>query len=86
MAKDLNDHKTIDGFADLDLPPPKPRMGRPPKPEGALSDADRAKRYRDKRRAERDAERARLEAAKPTSSVIDLHTDLRGALVERGEV
>lgn len=83
--KDPNDHKTIDGFGDLELPPAKPRMGRPPKPEGALSDAERAKRYRANRRAERDAERARLSAEKPTSKIIDLCTDLRGALVERDD-
>ena len=83
MAKDLNDQKTIDGFADLELPPQKSRMGRPPKPEGALSDADRAKRYRNKRRAERDAERARLSAEKPVSTIIDLQSDLRSVLLER---
>jgi hypothetical protein len=81
--KDQHDQRTIDGFADLELPPEKPRMGRPPKPEGALSDAERAKRYRNKRRAERDAERARLAAEKPVSAIIDLQSDLRSVLLER---
>lgn len=86
--KDPNDKRTVDGFADLELPPPAPPKAKPgPKPKNgeAMSGAARAKAFRDRKRAERDAERARLAADKPTSSVIDLSTDLRGALIERGD-
>lgn len=118
--KDANDHRTVDGFADLlqglddqppaEVPPVRPgvalgdlaeliggatepapgaaRKAKPgPKPKNgeAMSGAARAKAFRDRKRAERDAERARLAADKPTSKIIDLSTDLRGALIERGE-
>lgn len=118
--KDANDHRTVDGFADLlqgldDQPPaevppvrpgvalgdlaeliggtaepapgavrkPKAKPGPKPKNGEAMSGAARAKAFRDRKRAERDAERERLAADKPTSKVIDLCTDLRGALIER---
>lgn len=72
---------------DLAKPAAKPAKAKPgPKPKHgeAMSGAARAKAFRDRKRAERDAERARLAADKPTSSIIDLDTDLRGALIQRG--
>lgn len=126
--KDVNDHSTVDGFADLlrgleeqseeevpvrpgialsdlaelvalcaekagiDMPKPVPgsahkakkaKPGPKPKHGETMSGAERAKAFRDRKRAERDAERERLAADKPTSKVIDLCTDLRGALIER---
>jgi hypothetical protein len=77
----------------IDLPKPVPgaahkakaKPGPKPKNGEAMSGAARAKAFRDRKRAERDAERARLAADNPTSSIIDLDTDLRGALIQRGE-
>ena len=119
--KDANDHRTVDGFADLlqglddqppaEVPPVRPgvalgdlaeliggateptpgaarkskaKPGPKPKNGEAMSGAARAKAFRDRKRAERDADRARLAADKPSSSIIDLDTDLRGALIQRG--
>lgn len=62
---------------------PKAKPGPKPKHGETMSGAERAKAFRDRKRAERDAERERLAADKPTSKVIDLCTDLRGALIER---
>lgn len=118
--KDANDHRTVDGFADLlqglddqpptEVPPVRPGValgdlaeliggaaepapgaarkpkGKPgPKPRNGqtMSGADRARAFRERKRAEREADRERLAADKPTSKVIDLCTDLRGALIER---
>ena len=58
-------------------PGPKPKHGK------TMSGAERAKAFRDRKRAERDADRERLAAAKPTSKIIALSTDLRAALSER---
>lgn len=78
----------------IDMPKPVPgaahkpvKAKRGPKPKNGetMSGAERAKAFRDRKRAERDAELARLTADKPTSSIIDLDTDLRGALIERGD-
>ena len=63
--------------------PAKAKPGPKPKHGETMSGADRAKAFRDRKRAERDADRARLAADKPTSKIIDLSTDLRGALIER---
>lgn len=126
--KDVNDHSTVDGFADLlrgleeqpeeevqyrpsiamsdlaelvalcakkagiDMPKPVPgsahkakkaKPGPKPKHGETMSGAERAKAFRDRKRAEREADRARLAADKPISKIIDLSTDLRGALIER---
>lgn len=54
-------------------------VGRPPQGEKALSPAEKQKAYRDRKRAEKEAEAARLAAIKNgepvTSSIIDLTTD-----------
>ena len=54
-------------------------VGRPPKGSKALSPAEKQKAYRDRKRAEKQAEAARLEAIKAgdpvTSEIIDLTTD-----------
>lgn len=84
--KDLNDRHTIDGFADLELPPaegPKAKPGPKPKHGATMTGAERAKVFRDRKRAERDAERARFAAAKPSSQIIDLSCDLQSALRTR---
>jgi len=83
--KDPNDKQTLD-FANLvtefeqehGLKRP---VGRPPKGDRAMTNAEKQKAYRDRQRAARDAERARLEAigrGEPvTSALIDLTTDFR---------
>ncbi|MND78391.1 hypothetical protein D3C80_701050 [compost metagenome] len=78
--------------AGIDMPKPVPgsahkakkaKPGPKPKHGETMSGAERAKAFRDRKRAEREADRARLAAEKPTSKIIDLSTDLRGALIER---
>lgn len=84
--KDLFDKQTIDGFADLELPPPAAPKAKPgPKPRHGetMTGAERAKAFRDRKRAERDAERARFAQANPSSQVIDLSCDLQSALRTR---
>lgn len=84
--KDRNDAHTIDGFADLELPPPAAPKAKPgPKPRNgeAMTGAERAKAFRDRKRAEREAERARFAEANPSSQVIDLSCDLQAALRAR---
>lgn len=53
-------------------------VGRPPKGEKALSNAQKQKAYRDRKRAEKEAEAERLRAIKSgervTSTIIDLDT------------
>ena len=59
--------------------PLKRPVGRPPAGEKALTPAEKQKAYRDRKRAEKQAEAARLAAIKNgepvTSSIIDLTTD-----------
>jgi hypothetical protein len=54
-------------------------VGRPPKGSKALTPGEKQKAYRDRKRAEKQAQEARLEAIKNgepvTSSIIDLTTD-----------
>ena len=54
-------------------------VGRPPEGEKALTPAEKQKAYRDRQRAQKQAEAARLAALKNgepvTSSIIDLNTD-----------
>lgn len=79
--------------AGIDMPKPVPgsahkakaKPGPKPKNGESMSGAERARAFRERKRAERDAERERLAADKPTSAIIDLNTDLRGALIQRGE-
>lgn len=80
--------KLLDNVAEqrgIELPKAaeKAKPGPKPKGEKTMSGAERAKRFRENRRAQRDAERSRLAAEKPTSSIIDLSSDLRSALLER---
>jgi len=56
--KDPKDTRTIDGFADLMLPPTKRKPGPKPKGEATMTGAERARAFRDRKRAQRDAERA----------------------------
>ena len=89
--KDPHDKQTIDGFADLvtliDSAPPLKKRGRPPLGERALSAAEKQKAYRDRKRAEKIAERERraaIKAGEPvTSSIIDLTTDFATAYRDR---
>ena len=54
-------------------------VGRPPKGSKALTPGEKQKAYRDRKRAEKEAEAARLAAIKKgdpvTSDIIDLNTD-----------
>lgn len=80
--KDPHDKRTIDGFADLvtlvENAPPLKKRGRRPKGEVAMSAGEKQKAYRDRVRAAKQAEAARLAAIRAgepvTSTLIDLET------------
>lgn len=71
--------KLLDHVADQHGIVRKRPVGRPPKGSKALTPAEKQKAYRDRQRAEKQAEAARLAAIKNgepvTSSIIDLETD-----------
>lgn len=80
--KDPHDKRTIDGFADLvtlvENAPPLKKRGRPPKGGVAMSAGEKQKAYRDRVRAAKQAQAARLAAIKAgepvKSTIIDLET------------
>lgn len=86
--KDPNDHKTVDGFADLvtlvESAPPLKKRGRPTLGDRPLSPAEKQKAYRDRKRAEREKEQERLQAIRSgdpvMSTLIDLETRFPDAL------
>lgn len=71
--RDKHDHVTLDLLSDEAAPqlpsPPVPKIGRPRK-QDALSDAERARRYRARKKARRDE--LKDESRPLRSTVIDL--------------
>lgn len=80
--KDLNDKKTVDGFADLvtqlEETPPLKKVGRKPKGDKALSSAEKQRAYRLREKQKKLEAQVRLleiRTGKPvTSAIIDLDT------------